>query len=69
MAKHTLTIRLSAAQYRTLQQLEKKLSIDKTNLIRLALTRFAEAEGLFTLLPGREIKPAHRDIPPTSNRV
>jgi hypothetical protein len=58
MAKHTLTIRLSAAQYRTLEHLEKKLSIDKTNVIRLALTRIAEAEG-FLSIPGRDITP-HR---------
>jgi hypothetical protein len=41
---HTLTVRLSPAQYRTLEQLTKKLNLDKTNVIRLALTRLAEAE-------------------------
>jgi hypothetical protein len=45
-ALHVLTVRLSAAQYKILGRLESKLSIDKTNIIRLALTRLAEAEGL-----------------------
>ncbi len=43
---HVLTVRLSAAQYRTLGLLEHKLNIDKTNVIRLALTRLAEAENV-----------------------
>lgn len=41
---HTLSIRLDDAQYRDLEQLERKLHIDKTNVIRLALTRMAESE-------------------------
>lgn len=45
-ALHVLTIRLSPSQYKVLGRLEAKLNIDKTNIIRLALTRLAEAEGL-----------------------
>lgn len=44
--KHILTVRLSTAQYRTLERLERKLNIDKSNVIRLALTRIAEAENV-----------------------
>lgn len=47
--KCVFTIRLSAAQYRILENLERKLSIDKTNLIRFAITRLAEAEGFFSI--------------------
>jgi hypothetical protein len=43
--KHILTVRLSAAQYRILEKLERKLNIDKTNVIRLAITRMAESEN------------------------
>jgi hypothetical protein len=46
--KHTLTVRLSPAQYRALVQLEKKLNIDKTNVIRLALTRLSESENILS---------------------
>lgn len=69
MAKHTLTIRLSAAQYRTLEHLEKKLSIDKTNVIRLALTRLAEAEGFISIPGGREITPHVVKGSPLSSRA
>lgn len=63
MAKHILTVRLSAPQYRILEKLEQKLSIDKTNLIRLAITRLAESEGFFAA-----DQPEHnrRKLPPTS---
>ena len=47
--KHTLTVRLSPAQYRALERLAKKLNIDKTNVIRLALTRMAESENVLRL--------------------
>jgi predicted transcriptional regulator len=43
---HTLTVRLSPAQYRSLVKLAAKLNLDKTNVIRLALTRLSEAENL-----------------------
>ena len=43
-----INIRLSAAQLRTLQQLEAKLHIDRTNVIRLAIARLAEAENIDT---------------------
>ena len=43
--KHIFTVRLSAAQYRILEKLERKLNIDKTNVIRLAITRMAESEN------------------------
>ena len=41
-----VTLRLSAAQIRTLQLLADKLHIDRTNVIRLALARLAEAENV-----------------------
>jgi hypothetical protein len=46
MSLKKLTLRLSSAQYRALERLERKLNIDKTNVIRLALTRLAEAENI-----------------------
>jgi hypothetical protein len=47
MPKHALTLRLSPAQAGTLEQLSHKLGIDKTNIIRLAIARLAESEGIF----------------------
>jgi len=41
-----MTLRLSAAQRKVLQRLSRKLQIDQTNVIRLAITRLAEAEGV-----------------------
>jgi len=41
-----ISLRLSSTQRRQLQRLAKKLQIDPTNVIRLAITRLAEAEGL-----------------------
>jgi predicted transcriptional regulator len=46
MAIHVFTIRFSDAQHRLLEKLAKKLNIDKTNVIRLAVTRLGEAERL-----------------------
>jgi hypothetical protein len=46
--KHTLTVRLTPAQYQVLEKLELKLNLDKTNVIRFALTRLAEGEGILT---------------------
>jgi len=44
--EYVLTLRLSAAQRSQLARLSKKLGVDKTNLIRLAIARLAEAEGV-----------------------
>jgi len=41
-----VTLRLSALQRRMLQRLARKLQIDQSNVIRLAISRLAEAEGL-----------------------
>lgn len=41
-----INIRLSSTQLRLLKQLAKKLQIDRTNVIRLAITRLAEGESL-----------------------
>jgi predicted transcriptional regulator len=49
--KHVLTVRLSTAQYRDLEKLEEKLHLDKSSLIRFALARLAEAEGVLSLQP------------------
>lgn len=46
MPKDTFTLRLSPAQSRILQLLAAKLGIDKTNVIRLAIARLGEAEGV-----------------------
>ena len=40
------TIRLSAKQDRILQRLSEKLSLDATSVLRLALAKLAEAEGV-----------------------
>jgi hypothetical protein len=39
-----ITLRLSTAQLKALKVLENKLHIDRTNVIRLAIARLAEAE-------------------------
>lgn len=41
-----MTIRLSATQRTQLAKLSKKLQIDPSNLIRLAIARLAEQEGI-----------------------
>lgn len=40
------TVRLSPKQDRQLRRLSEKLNLDNANVIRLALTRLAEAEGI-----------------------
>jgi antitoxin component of RelBE/YafQ-DinJ toxin-antitoxin module len=45
---HALNIRLASSQYKTLEKLAKKLNIGKTDVIRLALTRLAETEGVIS---------------------
>lgn len=45
-----IAIRLSAAQLRTLEQLARKLQIDRANVIRLAVAKLAESEGVGTSL-------------------
>jgi predicted transcriptional regulator len=42
----SMTLRLSSTQNRILEKLAEKLQIDKANVIRLAITRLAEQEGL-----------------------
>ena len=44
--KHALTVRLTPAQYKDLEKLEAKLHLDKSSIIRFALARLAEAEGV-----------------------
>lgn len=48
--KYSLVLRLSPAQHKTVEKLAAKLGIDKTNIIRLAITRLAEAEGVLPSL-------------------
>lgn len=40
------TVRLSPKQDRQLQRLSEKLNMDNANVIRYALTRLAEKEGI-----------------------
>ena len=40
--------KLIAAQLRTVEQLVKKLQIDRANVIRLAVAKLAESEGVGT---------------------
>lgn len=40
------TVRLSPKQDRQLQRLSDKLALDNTNVLRLALAKLAEAEGV-----------------------
>lgn len=40
------TIRLTPKQDRQLQRLSEKLSLDNTNVLRLALAKLVEAEGI-----------------------
>jgi hypothetical protein len=39
-------IRLSQAHYRLLKALSEKTGLDRTNVIRLAVSRLAESEGI-----------------------
>lgn len=39
-------IRLSPQQQKLLAKLSKKLGVDTTNVIRIAITRLAESEGV-----------------------
>lgn len=41
-----MSLRLSGTQRRQLEKLSEKLQIDKTNVVRLAITRLAEQEGV-----------------------
>lgn len=43
-----IAVRFSAAQLRTMEQLAKKLQIDRANVIRLAVAKLAESEGIGT---------------------
>jgi predicted transcriptional regulator len=41
-----MTLRISTAQIGQLKRIAEKLQIDQTNVIRLAITRLAEQEGV-----------------------
>ena len=41
-----ISLRLSSVQRNVLSQLSDKLQIDQANVIRLAITRLAEQEGI-----------------------
>ena len=43
-----ITIRFSPSQLRALAQLARKLEIDRANVIRLAVAKLAESEGVGT---------------------
>jgi predicted transcriptional regulator len=43
-----IAIRLSSTQLRALEQLAKKLQIDRANVIRLAISKLSESEGIST---------------------
>lgn len=47
------SVRFTAAQIRMLERLSSKLQLDRTNVLRLAIARLAEAEGL-SRAPDRE---------------
>jgi len=41
-----INIRLSVSQLRALEQLARKLQIDRSNVIRVAIAKLAESEGI-----------------------
>lgn len=45
-AKKQTAFRLSEDQHRKLERLSKKLGLTKSNVVRLAITRLAEAEKI-----------------------
>lgn len=45
-AKKVKAIRLSPEQHRLLVKLSRKLALDATNVIRMAIQRLAESEGI-----------------------
>lgn len=44
--KHEFTVRLTPAQYRMLERMAEKLALDKASVIRFALARLAQSEGM-----------------------
>jgi hypothetical protein len=50
--KHEFTVRFDTTQYRMLQKLSAQLGIKQTEVLRLALARLAQAEGL-TKIPAQ----------------
>lgn len=46
MSLEQIHIRLSPEQLRLIEQLKRKTGLDRTSVIRLALARLAESEGL-----------------------
>jgi hypothetical protein len=53
-ALRKLTVRLTPAQYRDLERLQLKLHLDKNSILRFALTRLAEAEGIVAFPPAKK---------------
>ncbi|MGC1784337.1 MAG: hypothetical protein WA708_17575 [Acidobacteriaceae bacterium] len=53
--KKAITLRLSAAQVRDLEALQRKLNLNETSVLRLALTRLAEQE-LLKPAPGTKLQ-------------
>ncbi|UWZ84666.1 ribbon-helix-helix domain-containing protein [Occallatibacter riparius] len=53
MPSNAFTMRLTPAQTKVVEKLSAKLGIDKTNVIRLAIARLAEAEGVIHNSPPR----------------
>ena len=47
-----IAVRFSVSQLRTMEQLAKKLQIDRANVIRLAVAKLAESEGIGTIHRG-----------------
>lgn len=43
-----MTLRISTVQRAQLKKLAEKLQIDQANVLRLAITRLAESEGIVT---------------------
>ena len=49
MSTRTIHIRLSTAHLRLLDKLSIKTGLDRTNVIRLAVARLAESEGVLQI--------------------
>jgi hypothetical protein len=50
-SSHVMTTRWSRTQHTLLLKLQEKLGLSKNDILRLALTRLAEAEGLLPTPP------------------
>jgi predicted transcriptional regulator len=47
------SLRLTPIQHAQLEKLAEKFQIDKANVIRIAIARFAEQEGIVVTVPKR----------------